>query len=137
MSGKIESSKKLHEDWCEEVVEDGLVPARAWREQAVGIVLAERMKLRWQMAAAAAGKEESVSLSLFTEVKNFEVVEELSTLATLALGGEGVWLGKWRKEQLKAWRKQIFEVQTWRQVRRPAGPVMCETLDLGITWRST
>ena len=33
---------------------------------------------------AAAGKKESVSLSLFMEVNNLEVQEELSTMATLA-----------------------------------------------------
>ena len=27
--------------------------------------------------------------------------------------------------------KQIREVQTWRQERRPAGAVMCETRELG------
>ena len=36
-----------------------------------------------------------------------------------------------REEQQKAWRKQTFEVQTWRQVRGLAGSVMCETRDLG------
>ena len=30
--------------------------------------------------------------------------------------------------------RQIFEVQTWRQVRGLAGAVMCETRDLGIKW---
>ena len=38
------------------------------------------------------------------------------------------------KEQLKAWRKQVFEVQTWRQVRGLAGAVMCETRDLCNQW---
>ena len=30
--------------------------------------------------------------------------------------------------------KQIREVQTWKQVRRFVEAVMCETLDLGMTW---
>ena len=47
---------------------------------------------------------------------------------------EGVWTGKWYHEQREAWMKQVREVQTWRQVRRPAGAVMCETRDLGIKW---
>ena len=38
------------------------------------------------------------------------------------------------REQQKAWMKQICEVQTWRQVRGPAGAVMCETRDVGIQW---
>ena len=39
-----------------------------------------------------------------------------------------------KKEQQKAWRKGIFEVQTWRQVRGRAGAVLCETRDEGIKW---
>ena len=87
----------------------GLVPARAWRGQAVGIAPAERQTLRRQMAAAAAVKKGSVSPSLFMEVNNLEVEEELSTMATLAWA-DGVWLGRWRREQLKAWRMHIFDV---------------------------
>ena len=30
--------------------------------------------------------------------------------------------------------KQVRKVQTWRQVRGPAGAVMLDTLDLGIKW---
>ena len=72
-----------------------------------------------------------MSLSLFMEMNILVVEEELSTMATLAWA-EGVWLGKWRKEQLNAQRKQIFDVQTWRQVRELAGAVLCETRDLDI-----
>ena len=39
-----------------------------------------------------------------------------------------------RMSQKDAWMNQIFEVQTWRQVRGPAGAVMCETRDLVIKW---
>ena len=39
---------------------------------------------------------------------------------------------RWSREQQKAWRKQIFEVQRWKQVRGLAGGVMCETRDLRI-----
>ena len=98
----------------------------------MGIVPTERLKLRRQMATAA-GKQETVSLSLSVEVNNPEVEEELSTMATLAWS-EGVCLGRWGKEQLKAWTKQIFEVQTWREVRGLTGAVVCETRDLGIGW---
>ena len=55
--------------------------------------------------APAVGKTESVSLFLFLEVNSLVVGEELS-MATLAWAA-GVSLGRWRKEQLKAWRKQI------------------------------
>ena len=57
--------------------------------------------------AAAASKKESVSLSLFMEVNELEVEEELSTIATLFRVG-GVWINRWRRGQQKAWRKQIF-----------------------------
>ena len=77
-------------------------------------------------------KKESVSLSLFMEGDGLEVEEDLSIMVTL-FWAEGVWLGRWRREQ-KVWRKPIFEVQTWRQGRGPAGAVMCETRDLGIKW---
>ena len=74
------------------------------------IAAAGMSKLTRQVVEAA-GEKESVSLSLFMEVKNPEGEEELSTMATLAWA-EGVWLGRCGKEQLKAWRKQILEVQT-------------------------
>ena len=84
------------------------------------------------MVAAAAHKE-SVSLSVFMEVNDLEVEEDLSTLATQACA-EGVWSGTWLADQNKAGRKQMFEVKAWRQVRGPAGAVVCETRDLGIKW---
>ena len=34
----------------------------------------------------------------------------------------------------EAWMWLVHEVQMWRQVRGPAGAVMCETRDLGIKW---
>ena len=40
--------------------------------------------------AAAAGKKESVSLSLFMEVNDFDVCEDLSTMASLFWGGKRV-----------------------------------------------
>ena len=65
----------------------------------MGIALIERLKLRRQMPAA--GKKESVSFSPFLEVNNWEVEEEFSSMATIACA-EGVSLGRWEKEQLKA-----------------------------------
>ena len=58
---------------------------------------------------------------------------ELSTMAT-QYWAEGVLTGKWLHEQKEGWMRQIQEVQTWKQVRGPAGAVMCETRDLGIKW---
>ena len=52
-----------------------------WIGQTVGTALGERLKLSKQMAAA--GKKESVSLSLCIEVNNVEFEEDTSTVATL------------------------------------------------------
>ena len=119
--------EELYEDWCEEAVDHGFGPC-----ESIG------RTRRWHCAhrtaeveeAGGGSKKESVSLSLFMEITNLEVEEYLTTMATL-FWAEGVCLGRLRREQQKPWRKQIFEVQTWRQVR---GPVMCETRGLGIKW---
>ena len=60
---KSDLSEKSMRTGARKLLRTGLVPARAWRGQAVGIAPTERLELRRQMAAA--GKEESVSLSLF------------------------------------------------------------------------
>ena len=59
--------------------------------------------------------------------------EDVSNMATL-FWAEGVWVERWKRVLQKAWRKHIFEMQMWRQVRGLAGAVMCETRDLGIMW---
>ena len=82
----------------------------------------ERLKLRRQMAATAA-KKSTTSLSLFMEACGIEVEEELSTMAC-QYWAEGIWTGKWHHEQKEAWKRQIQDVQSWRQVRGPAGVVM-------------
>ena len=43
-------------------------------------------------------------------------------------------MGRWRREQEKVWRKQIFDVQRWKRVRGLADAVTCETRDLGNQW---
>ena len=80
--------------------------------------------------ADGSSSREGGSVSL-TEVNNSEVAKDLSNVATL-FWAEGVWMGRWRREQQKAWRTQIFKVQTWRQVGGPAGAVTRETRDLGL-----
>ena len=77
-----------------------VVPARAWRAHAVGIVSTERLNVRRQMAATA-GKKESTSLSVFLQAYGLEVEEELSTMATQTWA-EGAWIGKWHTEQQEA-----------------------------------
>ena len=101
----------------------GTVPARTWRVHAVGMAPTERLNLRRQMAAAA-GKKSATSMSLFMEASCLEEEEDLWTLA-IQYWAEG-WIGKWPVEQNQAWMNQAPEVQTWRQVRGPAGAVMCE-----------
>ena len=110
----------------------GMMPARTWRVHAVEMGPTERLQLRRQVAAAA-GKKSTTSLSLFMEAYGLAVQEELSTLAT-QYWAEGTWTGKWYYEQCEVWMEQIQEVQSWKQVRGPAGAVMCETRDLGIKW---
>ena len=73
----------------------GLVLARVWRGQALGISSTERLKLTRQMAAAA-GKKESVPPSLFVKVKDLKVEEELFTMATLFSAG-GLWMNRQRR----------------------------------------
>ena len=85
-----------HEGGGQEVVASGYGPARAWGVHAVGIALAERFKLRRQMAAAA-GKNSTTSLSLFMEAFGLKVEEELSTVASQTWA-EGVWIGTWPAE---------------------------------------
>ena len=70
---KSDLPEKSYEDWCETAVEDGIASRESGR-QAVGISPKERLKLRRQMAAAA-GKQESVSLSLFMEAKCLDAEE--------------------------------------------------------------
>ena len=110
----------------------GMVPARTWRVHAVEMAPTERLKLRRQMAAAA-GKQSTTSLSLFMETSGFEVEQELFTVATQTWV-EGTWIGKWCTEHKESWLHQAPEVRMWRQVRGPAGAVMCETRDSGIKW---
>ena len=78
--------------------------------------------------AAAAGKKSATSLSVFMEAYGLEVEEELSTMAA-QFWAEGVWTGKWWHEQKEVWMRQIQEVQTWKQVRGPAGAMRCGTRD--------
>ena len=79
--------------------------------------------------AAAASQKESVSLSLFMEVSE----EDLSTRALL-MWAEGASMCRRKTVQQNAWRKLVFKIQTWRQVRGPAGAFMRETRDLDISW---
>ena len=109
----------------------GMMPARTWRAHAV-VMSTERLKLRRQMAVAA-GKKITTSLSLFMEANGLEVEDELSTMTT-QYWAEGVWTGKWSHEQKESWMREIWEVQTWKQLRGCAGTVMCETCDLGIKY---
>ena len=68
------------------------------------------------------------------EVKDLEVEEELSTVATL-FWAEGVWMKSERRKQQKAWKEPYFlKYRDGHKVRGLAGAVLCETRDLGIQW---
>ena len=69
-----------------------MVPARMWGVHAVGIAPTERLTLRRQLAAAAAGKKSTTCLSLFMEAFGLDVEEELFTVATQTWA-EGAWTG--------------------------------------------
>ena len=117
--------RKLREDWCEEVVEDGFGSRESMDRSSP-----------WHRAYQKAENEEAdeqqqqerwsrLRCPFFMEVNKLEVEENFPPWPRL-LGWKGsVW---------NAWRKQIFEVQTWRQVRGPAGAVVCKTRDSGIRW---
>ena len=55
--------------------------------------------------AAAAGEKSTTSLSLFMEAYGLAAEEELATMATQKWA-EGVWTGKWRREQKEAGMRQ-------------------------------
>ena len=124
--------KELQEGGGQEGATSGYGASKNVVVHAVGMAPTERSKLRRQMAAAAR-KTGTTSLSLFMDAFGLEVEEDLSTLAT-RYWAEGAWIGKWPVEQKEAWMNQAPEVQTWRQVRGPAGAVTCETCDLVIKW---
>ena len=79
--------------------------------------------------AAAAGEKSTTSLSLFMEAYALKWRRSFppwhSVLGRRSLDGKMV---------SRAWMRQTQQVQTWNQVRGPAGVVMCETRDLGIKW---
>ena len=58
--------------------------------------------------AAAVGKKESVSLSLFMEVNTLEVEVDFVHHGS-ALLAEGVWMGRWKREQQTTWKKQNLQ----------------------------
>ena len=124
--------EELHESGSQEVATCRHDASKDVGAHAVGMSPTERLKLRRQMAAAA-GKKSTTSLSVFMEAYGLEVEEEISTIAT-QYWAEGVWTGKRSHGLKEAWMRQIREVLTWKQVRGPAGTVMCETHDLGIQW---
>ena len=69
------------------------------------------------MAAAAAGKKESVTLSFFMEVNVSEIEEDPSTMPTI-FWLHDVWMDRWVDRSRRRVCSRFFEVQTWRQVKR-------------------
>ena len=50
------------------------------------------------------------------------------------LWAEGMWMGRWSKANQKRGGKLFLLHGHVKQVRGPAGAVMCESRDLGIKW---
>ena len=104
-------SEELHEDWCEEGVEGGLGPCEEVERTGSGHLTNRRVEV--EAADGGSCRQERLSVVVsFHGLNVLEVEEDLSTMATL-LGAEGVW----RRDQQKAWRRQISNFQRWKQVR--------------------
>ena len=98
-------SEGVHEGGSQEVVTSGYDASKDLASPCSGVG-SHGEKLRTQMAAAAAGKKSTTSLSLFMDAYGLEVKEALSTLAT-QYWAEGIWTGKWYHKQREAYMKQI------------------------------
>ena len=107
-SGKRVFQKNYLEIGARNLVRMVLVLARVWGGQSVGISPTEM--------AAAEGKKESVSPSLFVVVNDLEVEEDLPP-----------WL---RSFGQRAFRKQIFEVQARRYVCEGLQGASCAKLEI-------
>ena len=97
-----------------------------WRT-GVSIVTAEKAEV--EEASGSSSRKEGVGFAL-----TYHGSEQVGSYHGHARSGARGLVGNMVKKKQKARRKQIFEVQTWRQVSLPAGTVMCETSDLGIKW---
>ena len=53
-----------------------------------------------------------------------------------ALWAEAVQMERWDEDLEKCWRKQVWKTASWKQVRGPAGAVVCATRDSGIGFPS-
>ena len=85
-----------------------LVPARTWRAHAVGFGPNRKIEIEEADGSSSGPKEYNLAVLVHGSI--------------------------WHLKQREAWMKQVREFLTWRQVRGPAGAVMCETRDLGIKW---
>ena len=83
--------ENFNEDWCEKAVGNGF----GSRESVARTSRWHRAHRKAEVEEAnGSSRKEGVSLSLFMDVNNVEVEEELSTMPTLSWA-EGVWLGRW------------------------------------------
>ena len=110
----------------------GMMPARTWKAYAVGMSPTGRLKLRKQMTAAAGKKRAQVRFPC--SWRHMALKLKKSFPPWLLNTGQKEFGQENGVELKEAWMRQIREVQTWKQVRGPAGAVMCETRDLGIKW---
>ena len=85
-------SEIIFKEWNLEVVEDGFWACECGEDKPGTFCLEVEAT-----DGGAAGKTETVSLSLLREVKDLAVEAEASTMAAL-LRTEGVWMNRWRRE---------------------------------------
>ena len=82
--------------------------------------------------AEASGRAPTVSMSLFLEMSDLEIEAGTACMATLCWA-EAVWMGRWTEDLEKCWRRVgegcVWEAASRKQVRGPAGAVVCETRD--------
>ena len=121
------TSKKLHVSGGQEVATCGYDASKDLESPCSGDCSHGDVRIE-ETGGSCFGQKEHNLLSLFVEAYGLEVEEELS----IHHGNSALGRRNWRHEQKEAWMRQVQEVQTWKQVRGPAGAVMCETRDLVI-----
>ena len=105
-----------------------------WSENAPGIPPTKRLSLRRKMAEAVGNAPFSIIVSFPRNVGSGG--RGRFNLHDNALWAEAVQMERWDEDLEKCWRKQVWKTASWKQVRGPAGAVVCATRDSGIGFPS-